>query len=147
MNKVIVKISREPGFNVNIPEYKTEEASGFDLESAEHVIIQPGETATVSTGWRFDVPRGYEIQIRPRSGMSATTKVRIANSPGTIDSDFRGHVKIILDNNHTDKPFVIKKGARIAQGVLAPIARAEFILDDNLSKTGRGEGGFGSTGQ
>lgn len=145
-NKVKVLLEREPGYDTSKPSYESEFAAGFDFESGANYVINPGETVIVPTGWRLGIPEGYEVQIRPRSGMSAKTKIRIANAPGTIDSDYTGHVQIILDNTHPDKPFVVKKGARIAQGVLCPVARAEFSMVEKIPETKRGDKGFGSTG-
>lgn len=136
-----------------IPTYGTEGASGFDLYAVEDVPLYPGQTNTIGTGLAFEVEPGYELQIRPRSGLSLKTALRVANSPGTVDSDYRGEVKIIMQNT---KPFnyytaeedliVIKKGERIAQGVICPVIKVEFDVTDELQETERGEGGFGSTG-
>jgi dUTP pyrophosphatase len=138
-----------------IPTYGSKEAAGFDLTVIEDVVINPGGTYLARTGLAFDIPSGYEIQIRPRSGASLNTKVRIANAPGTIDSDYTGEVKLILDNiaeNGTgwfyndQNSVVIPAGTRIAQGVLAPILQAEFEVVEELKQTERGASGFGSTG-
>ena len=129
-----------------IPQYQTKGAAGFDLVAVEDVTLGPGETTTISTGLAFEIPEGYEMQIRPRSGLTLKTPLRIANAPGTIDSDFRGEVKIIVTNTSENKGFYIKKGDRIAQGVIAPVMRAVFEEADDLSETDRGSGGFGSTG-
>jgi len=128
-----------------IPQYQTSGAAGFDLHSTEEVVIMPGDTHLVSTGLAFAVPERFELQVRPRSGLSAKTKLRVANSPGTVDSDYRGEVKIILTNTgHV--PSVIKVGDRVAQGVLCPVYRADFKVVDELDETSRGSGGIGSTG-
>jgi len=138
-----------------IPTYGSKEAAGFDLTVIEDVVINPGGTYLARTGLAFDIPSGYEIQIRPRSGASLNTKVRIANAPGTIDSDYTGEVKLILDNiaengtgwfHNTDNAVVIPAGTRVAQGVLAPVLQAEFEVVEELKETERGAGGFGSTG-
>lgn len=132
-----------------IPYYQTKGAAGFDLHSIDTVSIQAGSTMLVRTGLAFEIPEGYELQIRPRSGMSAKTKVRISNSPGTIDSDYRGEVKIIVDNisqNQADS-YRIQEGDRIAQAILQKVEQAEFEQVDELSNTKRGSGGFGSSGQ
>lgn len=153
-----------------IPKYATPGAAGFDLVAVEDVIIEPGETKLVKTGLAFEIPAGYEIQIRPRSGMSLKTKLRISNAPGTIDADYRGEVCVIVDNAkqengrffegvinaegnpicHIDDTkegtYIIRKGDRIAQGVLAKAPQAVFVEVDELGETARGEGGFGSTG-
>lgn len=140
-----------------IPKYQTEGAAGFDFHAVEDVEIYPGETALVKTGLAFEIPAGFEIQVRPRSGNSLKTRIRIANSPGTIDSDYRGEVGIIVDNltkgsmpvlRGLEKAGVveIKKGDRIAQGVLVPVFTAFFVeKEEELNETQRGSGGFGST--
>lgn len=142
---MIVKVKRLRADAV-IPEYATPGAAGFDLAAVEDVVIAPGETKLVPTGIAVEIPWGYEMQIRPRSGFSLKTPLRIANAPGTIDSDFRGEVKIIVTNTSENKGFYIKKGDRIAQGVIAPVMRAVFEEADDFSETDRGDGGFGSTG-
>ncbi len=129
-----------------IPEYKTSGASGFDLKAAieKPINIKPGDWALIPTGVKFEIPKGFEIQIRPRSGL-ANKGIFILNSPGTIDSDYRGEVKVILAN-FSKKIFTVKPKDRIAQGVLCKIMYAEFVKEENLPPTERGEGGFGSTG-
>jgi dUTP pyrophosphatase len=180
-----------------IPRYAKPGDSGFDLVAVEDVIIAPGETQLVPTGLAFEIPEGYELLVRPRSGVSLRTKLRVANPPGTIDAGFRGEVKVIIDNiaqprylfsigcaqttqeyatldnekvpteivdtyvytygnnDHTEKvplkvpvgTYLIRKGDRIAQGVIAPVIRATFEeTDGDLTETERGAGGFGSTG-
>ena len=144
MKKQVLKVKKlnEEAF---IPEYKTPGASGFDLAAYYEYIIDGGCTGIVKTGLAFEIPKGYELQIRPRSGMSAKTKIRIANSPGTIDSDFTGEVGIIIDN--LDKHgYEIKKGDRIAQAVLVPVIQAKIEVVEELTQTERGDKGFGSTG-
>lgn len=136
-----------------IPEYQSEGAAGFDLHALEDCFIFGGETKLVKTGLSFEIPVGYELQVRPRSGMSLKTKARVANSPGTVDSDFRGEVCVIIDNvgkGYYDKPDIvvkIKKGDRIAQGVICPIVQATFDIVEDLDETERGSGAFGSTGE
>jgi dUTP pyrophosphatase len=135
--------------SINIPLYKSYGASGFDIESSEDVIINPGETKLIGTGLKMEISKGYELQIRPRSGISFKTKLRIANSPGSIDNDYRGEIKIIMDNIGKEIEY-IKKGERIAQGVFAPFKQAMFNLvknENELEKTKRGKNGFGSTGR
>jgi len=129
-----------------IPKYQTVGSAGFDFHTVEDVTVFPKETKLVSTGLAFEIPEGYELQVRPRSGMSLKTKIRISNSPATIDSDYRGVVSIIVDNisSHGSLPYEIKKGDRIAQGVICKVNQAVFV-EDELSETERGEGGFGST--
>ena len=137
--------------NAKIPTYGSSGASGFDLYALTDVTLYPSTVGLVSTGLSFEIPEGYEMQIRPRSGLSFKTKLRIANSPGTIDSDYRGHVQIIAENisHNATEAIHIKAGDRIAQGVLNKVERVNFreISDeDELSNTERGQGGFGSTG-
>lgn len=129
-----------------IPKYQTSGSAGFDFHAVKDVTVFPKETRLISTGLAFEIPEGYELQVRPRSGMSLKTKIRIGNAPGTIDSDYRGLVSIIVDNisSHGSLPYEIKKGDRIAQGVICKVNQAVFI-EDELSETERGEGGFGST--
>jgi dUTP pyrophosphatase len=133
-----------------IPKYQTSGAAGFDIHAIQHTEIYPGETKILKTGLSFEIPQGYELQIVPRSGVSVKTKLRISNSPGTVDSDFRGEVGIIVDNIdlNSDKrvPYIIKVGDRIAQGKITPVVQAIFIETDDLEQTERGEKGFGSTG-
>jgi dUTP pyrophosphatase len=129
-----------------IPSYKSEEASGFDLHSIEDIVIKPGERKLISTGLAFEIEKGYEIQIRPRSGLAYKHGITVLNSPGTIDSDYRGEIKVLLINLG-DKDFEIKKGDRIAQAVVAPVIQVEFLEVENLRETKRGSGGFGSTGK
>lgn len=163
-----------------IPKYAHDGDAGFDLVAIEDVIIEPGETALVKTGLAFELPDGYEMQIRPRSGITLKTKLRV--QLGTIDSHFRGEVGVIVDNlatggnyhdyteglvtgnyrvfngsevlevggkyfdKYTEAPYIVRKGDRIAQAVIAPIARAQFTEVDTLGETARGDGGFGSSG-
>jgi dUTP pyrophosphatase len=193
-----------------IPKYVHIGDSGFDLYAIEDVIVEPGQTVKVRTGLSFEIPDGYELQIRPRSGVSAKTKLRVSNTPGTVDASYRGEVMVLVDNItpikynlHTDQPddeiiyelseqtawghyvtvidertahsdvgnwlntingdkvfhpendfgpryldgtYIIKKGDRIAQGVIVPVIRADIVEVDELSDTTRGTGGFGSTG-
>lgn len=133
-----------------IPKYQTSGSAGFDIHIIEDVEIYPGETKILKTGLSFEIPEGYELQIVPRSGVSAKTKIRVSNSPGTVDSDFRGEVGIIVDNiDYLEKdniPHTIKKGERIAQGKITPVVQANFVETDELNQTERGAKGFGSTG-
>lgn len=144
MNRVPIKVKKLRK-NAIVPQYYTNGAAGFDLHAVENVMIGAGGIELVRTGLAFEVPEGYEIQIRPRSGLSLRTKIRIANAPGTIDSDYRGEVGIIVDNM-TVAPYLIRKGDRIAQGVIQAVPKAIFQEVDKLSSTGRGSKGFGSTG-
>ncbi len=128
-----------------IPVYATEEAAGMDLRSTHAVTLQPMERALVKTGLRAAIPRGFEGQVRPRSGLALKQGITCLNSPGTIDSDYRGEIGVILINL-SDSVVQLDSGERIAQLVICPIARAEVIVVDSLDETERGEGGFGSTG-
>ena len=129
-----------------IPAYQTKEAAGFDLHSIEDVVIKPGEIKLIGTGLAFEIEYGYEVQIRPRSGLAYKHGITVLNTPGTIDSDYRGEIKVLLIN-HSNEAFEIKKGERIAQAVIAPVIQAEIVEVEELSDTERGSGGFGSTGK
>jgi dUTP pyrophosphatase len=128
-----------------IPRYQTAGSAGMDLHAVADSEVWVGETAVVPIGIGISIPPGYEAQIRPRSGLAASKSISVINSPGTIDSDYRGEVKVILVN-HGDEIFRIKCGDRIAQLVFAPVTRAEFEAVASLDETPRGTGGFGSTG-
>ena len=132
-----------------LPAYETAGSAGMDLRAAvpegEPMTLKPGARAMVPTGMCWAIPQGYEVQIRPRSGLAAKAGVTCLNTPGTIDSDYRGEVKVILINLGEDD-FVIRRGDRIAQMVAAPVAQAGWIEVDSLDETTRGVGGFGSTG-
>lgn len=145
MNKIDIKCIAQKG--AVIPQYKTCGAAGADLCALleKPLTITCGKTAIVPTGLFFEIPNGYEIQIRPRSGLAAKNGVTVLNTPGTIDSDYRGEIKIILINLG-DEDFVINNGDRIAQMIVAPVTQADFSIVENLSETERGTGGFGSTG-
>ena len=129
-----------------LPKYQTAVASGCDLHSSVDVVIPSRATVIVPTGLKLDIPTGFEAQVRPRSGLAAKHGITVLNSPGTIDCDFRGEVKVILLNTDS-QDFIIKKGDRIAQLVFSQVFRAIFKKDENLTSTDRGEGGFGSTGK
>ena len=129
-----------------VPEYKTLGSAGADLVSIQDLDIQPGKVGVVSLGFSVSFPPGYEIQVRPRSGLAATYAVTVVNTPGTVDSDYRGPMKVLLIN-HGDKVFRVCKGDRVAQMVLNEICRAHFEELEALDMTERGEGGFGSTGR
>ena len=129
-----------------LPAYATEASAGLDLRASESCVIAPGARALVPTGIRLAIPCGYEAQIRPRSGLALKHGVALPNSPGTIDADYRGEVKVILINLG-DEPFVIEPGDRIAQMVFAPVTRVAWCEVETLDATERGEGGFGSTGR
>ncbi|MBR0221197.1 MAG: dUTP diphosphatase [Synergistaceae bacterium] len=143
---VKVLISRDDkAKNFDLPEYATQGSSGVDLRASEDYIIKSGERALVATGIRLAIPAGYEVQVRPRSGLALKHGIIIPNSPGTIDSDYRGEVKVILMNLGRED-FIIKAGDRIAQMVLAPVAKISWEERAELEETARGSGGFGSTG-
>ena len=148
MSLVDVKIKRLPGNDLPLPQYKTIGSSGFDLSAFidKDEILESGQIKLIPTGLIFEIPLGYELEIRPRSGLAAKNGISIVNTPGTIDSDYRGEVKIILINHSKDN-FVIKRGERIAQGVLKTVTHANLIETDELSDTIRADGGFGHTGK
>ncbi len=145
MNAINIKYTAKSG--IVPPSYKTSGAAGADvcafLDSP--VVIGCGERAMIPTGLCFEIPEGYEIQVRPRSGLAAKNGVTVLNTPGTIDSDYRGEVKVILVNLGNE-PFTVNNGDRIAQLVAAPVTQGVFVQAETLSDTSRGEGGFGSTG-
>lgn len=151
---VAVKIDRTShgDARVALPEYQTAGASGMDvrsnLEQADRekgVTIAPGARFVVPTGLIMEIPAGYEIQVRPRSGLAAKSGITVINTPGTVDSDYRGEVGVILINLGSD-PFIVLHGERIAQFVLAPVSRCEWVESAGMSGSKRGSGGFGSTG-
>lgn len=145
MNKIDIKCVAAKG--AVIPSYKTEGAAGADVCAlvTEPVTIASGSFAMIPTGLFFEIPQGYEIQVRPRSGLAAKNGVTVLNTPGTIDSDYRGELKIILINLGKED-FVVNNGERIAQIIVSPVTVADFTITDALSVTTRGEKGFGSTG-
>lgn len=147
MGRIPVRVKRLEGNNLPLPEYKTKGSAGFDLSACidAEEILAPGEIKLLPTGLVFEIPEGYELQVRPRSGLAAKNGISIVNTPGTIDSDYRGEVKIILVN-HSKTTFVIKRGERIAQAVLNAAPQAELIEAEDLTDTTRGVGGFGHTG-
>ncbi|WP_370173647.1 dUTP diphosphatase [Sphingobium abikonense] len=141
-----IRIKRLPhGEGLPLPAYATAQAAGMDVVSAEDLILPPGGRHAVATGFAMAIPEGYEIQARPRSGLALKHGISLPNSPGTIDADYRGEVKVILIN-FSDQPFAIARGDRIAQLVVAPVQLASFVQVDSLDDTARGQGGFGSTG-
>ncbi len=145
-----LKLVRLPhGHDVALPAYETAGAAGMDLRAAvcddESLVLSPGDRALVPTGFVFEIPEGFEAQIRPRSGLAFKNGVTCLNTPGTIDSDYRGEVKVLLVNlGH--EPFEISRGMRIAQMVIAPVVQAQVVESFDASQTARGAGGFGSTG-
>ncbi len=133
--------------DAQLPKYATEHAAGLDLHACndEEIVVQPQTVALIPTGFAIELPIGYEAQLRPRSGLALKHAISLPNTPGTIDADYRGEVKIILIN-HAKEPFTVKKGDRIAQMVIAKYERVDFVEADSLSDTERGAGGFGHTG-
>ena len=141
-----VKVTRlAHGEGLDLPRYATTGAAGMDVVSAEDVTLQPGARHAVATGLAMAIPHGYEIQVRPRSGLALKHGITVPNTPGTIDSDYRGELKVIMIN-HGSEPFAIARGDRVAQLVLAPVTQAAWEEVDTLDETARGAGGFGSTG-
>ena len=134
--------------DAKIPQYMTEMAAGMDICAAieEDLILSHGERALVPSGLAFSIPEGYEIQVRPRSGLAIKHGIALVNSPGTIDADYRGEVSIIMIN-HGKEDFIIRSGERIAQLVVAPVSQATIEVVSELNETARGQGGFGHTGQ
>ena len=128
------------------PVYATAGAAGLDIVAAETLTLAPGARAAVATGFAVAIPEGYEVQVRPRSGLALKHGITCLNTPGTIDSDYRGEIRVILVNLG-DAPFAVVRGERIAQLVPAPVQRATLVLVDALDDTARGSGGFGSTGR
>ena len=145
MSKVLIK---KLNSSVKLPEYKTNGASGMDLMAfiKEPINVKPKTSSLVPTGISVAFSEDYEIQIRPRSGLAVKNNISILNTPGTIDSDYRGEIKVIIFN-HGDNDFLISNGDRIAQMILAPVIKIELEETNNLPETIRGEGGFGSTGK
>ena len=151
MTPVAVNVMRLPhGADLPLPSYQSANASGLDLLAAvpaeTPLVLAPGKYAMVPTGLTLALPRGFEAQVRPRSGLAAKHGVTVLNSPGTVDADYRGEINVILIN-HGDAPFPIRRGERIAQMVIAPVVQAQLVQVDTLSSTDRGSGGFGSTGR
>lgn len=146
-NKVQLRVKKLSHYIGELPSYQTAGASGFDVRAqlSEAICMQPGARALIPTGLSFEIPIGYEIQARPRSGWAAKSGLTVLNTPGTIDADYRGEVKIILVNLGQDD-IIINNQDRVAQLVLAPVIQAEFIVANELSDTERNLGGFGSTG-
>ncbi len=142
-----IRLKRLPhGEGLPLPAYATAGAAGMDVVAAEDIILAPGARHAVATGFAIAIPKGYEVQVRPRSGLALNHGVTCLNTPGTIDSDYRGEVKVILANLG-DAPFEVARGQRIAQLVPAPVQRATLVEADSLDDTARGAGGFGSTGR
>ncbi len=152
MKQVEIKILRtaDADTGVPLPRYETAGAAGADIRAnfadGKDVTLKPGARMLVPTGLQMEIPEGYEVQVRPRSGLALKHGVAVLNSPGTIDCDYRGPVSVILLNTG-DAPFVVEHGARVAQLVVAPVTQGRFAETDSLSDSARGAGGFGSTGQ
>ena len=145
-DEVAVRIRRLPhGEGLPLPAYATPGAAGMDVVAAEEATLAPGGRHPVATGFSVAIPEGFEIQVRPRSGLALKHGITVPNTPGTIDSDYRGELKVILIN-HGGEPFPIHRGDRIAQLVLAPVTLAAWVDVAELDETERGAGGFGSTG-
>jgi len=146
LEEIPVRVTRlAHGDGLPLPAYATEGAAGMDVVSAEDVTLAPGARHAVATGLAVAIPPGFEIQVRPRSGLALKHGISVPNTPGTIDSDYRGELKVIMINLGSE-PFDIRRGDRVAQLVLAPVTRANWLEVDALDETARGEGGFGSTG-
>jgi dUTP pyrophosphatase len=146
---VDIRVRRLPhGIGIEMPFYATDGAAGADVRSAEHgpMTIEPGQRVAIATGLVFEIPQGWEVQVRPRSGLAWRQGLTVVNAPGTIDSDFRGEVKILLVNLGSEA-VTIERGDRVAQLILSPVHRAVFTEVEVLTETDRAEGGFGSTGR
>ena len=144
MTEILIKrLSKD----ISLPKYETDGSSGMDLAAniEDNVEISPGKSAVIPTGLSVSIPRNFEIQIRPRSGLAAKNQISVLNTPGTIDADYRGELKVILINL-SETAFIIEKGLRIAQMVLCPVIKAPLKEVETLEETKRGSGGFGSTG-
>jgi dUTP pyrophosphatase len=152
MKMIKVKVLKRENFDPSfaLPSYETTGAAGADVRASllpeKFITIKPGERVLVPTGLSMEIPQGFEVQVRPRSGLSLKTGLMVLNAPGTIDSDYRGEVKVIL-GNLSNKDEVINHGDRIAQLVLAPVTQAQYIEEGDLTDTARGADGFGSTGR
>ena len=147
MDKPLLQIKKlHPA--AKLPRYMTDLAAGMDVCAVldDDIVLQPGNRVLVPTGLAFAIPAGYEVQVRPRSGLAIKHGISMVNSPGTIDADYRGEIRIILIN-HGEEPFIISSGDRIAQLVVAPVCQAELLEVEDLSETARGTGGFGHTGR
>ena len=145
--ELAIRLKRLPhGEGLPLPAYGSEHAAGLDIVAAESLTLAPGQRHAVATGFAMAIPHGWEVQVRPRSGLALKHGISVLNTPGTIDSDFRGEVRVILANLG-DAPFEVARGERIAQLVPAPVQRARFEEVEELDDTARGAGGFGSTGR
>ena len=148
LEPVEVKVTKESHFKGELPRYETLGASGMDVcaQLSEPQVLEPGQRALIPTGLKMEIPKGYEVQVRPRSGWALREGIGVVNSPGTIDADYRGEVKVILVNLGQDN-VEIKDQMRVAQLVLCPVVQAQWVEEVTLGETDRGEGGFGSTGK
>ena len=151
MSKVTIQVAPLPHFDgLQLPAYETALSAGMDLRAAvpedEPIVMTPGQRVLTPTGLTIALPAGYEAQVRPRSGLALKHGITCLNSPGTVDADYRGEMKVILINLGQE-PFTIKRGERIAQMVIAPVTQGEWEVVTTLSETARGAGGFGSTGR
>lgn len=149
MAQLQLKIKRLPHADgIELPSYKTTDSAGMDIRAAvdESILLKPGERALIPTGLQFAIPKGYEGQVRPRSGSAIKHGITMLNSPGTIDADYRGEVKLIVIN-HGQHNFTIERGERLAQLIIAPVVQMPVEEVEELDETERGEGGFGSTGR
>jgi dUTP pyrophosphatase len=145
--EIEIRLKRLPhGEDLPLPHYATYHAAGMDVVSAESVVLEPGARLAIATGFAIAIPVGYEVQVRPRSGLALKHGITCLNTPGTIDADYRGEVKVILANLGSE-PFPIARGERIAQLVPAAVQHARFAEVAELDETARGQGGFGSTGR
>ena len=147
MNKVVIKMKPLSHFKGALPEYKSAYASGFDVRACldKPVTLNPGERKLIPTGLSVEIPQGYELQARPRSGLALKKGLTLLNAPGTIDADYRGELKVLMIN-HSQEPVSIQDQDRIVQMVVAPVCYGQLMEVKKLSETVRGEGGFGSTG-
>jgi dUTP pyrophosphatase len=147
MNSIEIALTRLPhGVDLPLPVYASDGAAGMDVVAAESLTLAPGARHAVATGFAIAIPEGYEVQVRPRSGLALKNGITCLNTPGTIDSDYRGEMKVILANLSAE-PFEVIRGERIAQLVPSPVLKATFREVSNLDDTARGAGGFGSTGR
>lgn len=150
MSPITIKVKRiSENFNdISLPKYETDGSAGLDIRAAveNDVIIDTGKIGLISTNLSVEIPEGYEIQVRPRSGLAVKHGIGILNSPGTIDSDYRGEIKIILFN-FGENNFTVKRGDRIAQLIISKVYKADFVETENLNQSSRGSGGFGHTGK
>lgn len=145
--EIVIRLKRlDHGAGLPLPAYATAHAAGLDVVAAEDLILAPGARHAVATGFAIAIPEGYEVQVRPRSGLALKNGITCLNTPGTIDADYRGEVKVILANLGAE-PFAVSRGERIAQLVPAAVQRAAFAEVEALDETVRGAGGFGSTGR